>query len=217
MPNSFGQKNKNKLKVDRNLFFNPDLKSDLDWKGQFKIRIGPVLPTNKEQISRSIRDLSAETIRNRFMGIKKEFSPEELENLSNLDGWDHFAIGIEEREKPHRGIAIVRMVRSTEDPVEAEIAITIIDEYQGLGLGTLLMRLIVLAASERKIERLSFTFLPQNEGILKLIKKIGPTHKGSTTKDYVQLYMYLKDLDFEQIKSQLVPLLPSIETFHSET
>lgn len=199
------------------LFFNPDFKYDLDWKSQFKIRIGPVLPANKEQISRSIRDLSAESIRNRFMGSKKEFSPAELENLSNLDGWNHYAIGVEEREKPKRGIAIVRLVRSTLDPVEAEIAITIIDEYQAIGLGTLLMRLIVLAASERDIDRLSFTFLPQNEGILKLIHKIGPTRPAGAAKDYVQLFMDLKDVDLEKIKSQLVPLLPSIGTFRSKT
>jgi GNAT superfamily N-acetyltransferase len=199
------------------LFFNPAFISDLDWNNQFKIRIGPVLPANKEQISRSIRDLSAETIRNRFMGSKKEFSAAELENLSNLDGWNHYAIGVEEREKPKRGIAIVRMVRSLFDPLEAEVAITIIDEYQGIGLGTFLMRLMVLAASERKIERLSFTFLPQNEGILKLIHKVGPTHAASVTVDNIQLIMELKELDLEKIKSQLVPLLPSIGTFHLKT
>ncbi len=151
------------------------------------------------------------------MGSKKEFSTTELEYLSNLDGWDHYAIGVEEREELKRGIAIVRMVRSSLDPVEAEVAITIIDDYHHLGLGTLLMQLIVLAAREREIERLSFTFLPQNQGIIKLIKKIGPTTKGPMEMDYVQLYLDLKDVDLEEIKSQLEPHLPSIETFHLKT
>ena len=203
--------------IKTRLFFGPSFTCDLDWKNQFKIRIGPVLPASKEQISRSLRDLSAESIRNRFLGLKKEFSILELDYLSNLDGWNHYAIGIEEREKPHRGIAIVRLVRSLLDPVEAEMAITIIDDYQGMGLGTFLMRLIVLAASERKIERLSFTFLPQNEGIVKLIKHIGPHRTGSMTKDCVQAYIDLKDIDLEKIKSQLLPLLPLIDTFHLKT
>ena len=33
------------------------------------------------------------------------------------------------------------MVRSSSDPTEAEIAITIIDQYQRIGLGALLMKL----------------------------------------------------------------------------
>ena len=94
---------------------------------KFKIRIGSVLPSNKEQLSHSIRDLSAESIRHRFLGSKKEFSSLELDYFTHLDGWNHYAIGIEEREHPFRGIAAARMVRSSSDPTEAEIAITIID------------------------------------------------------------------------------------------
>ena len=196
------------------LFFNPHFKADLLWRNQYKIRIGPVLPANKDQISRSIKDLSTESIRYRFMGSKKEFSPEELEYFTNVDGWNHYAIGMEEQQNPNRGIAIVRLVRSLIDPVEAEIAITIIDEYHKRGLGTFLMRLIVLAASERNIKRLSFSFLPQNEAIIKLIHKIGPTRPDSTAMDFVQLYMDMKDVNLDGIKSQLVTILPLIEHFH---
>ena len=195
------------------LFFNPNFKADLVWKNQYKIRIGPVLPANKGQISRSIKDLSTESIRYRFLGSKKEFSPEELEYLTNVDGWNHYAIGMEEQQTPKRGIAIARMVRSLIDPIEAEIAITIIDEYHRLGLGTLLMRLIVLAASERYIKRLSLSFLPQNEAIIKLIHKIGPTRTDSTAMDFVQLYMDMKDVDLKELKAQLLPFLPNIENF----
>jgi RimJ/RimL family protein N-acetyltransferase len=194
-------------------FFNPNFKADILWRNQYKIRIGPVLPANKDQISRSIKDLSNESIRYRFLGSKKEFSSEELEYLTNIDGWNHYAIGMEEQQTPNRGIAIARLVRSLIDPGEAEIAITIIDDYHRLGLGTLLMRLIVLAASERDIQSLSFSFLPQNEAIIKLIHKIGPTRTDSTAMDFVQLYMDMKDVDLEKIKSQLVSTLPMIENF----
>lgn len=199
------------------LFFNSTFKLDFDWKNLYKLRVGSVLPANKEQISHSLHDLSHESIRHRFLGSKKEFSNAELDYYTSLDGWDHYAIGMEERENPKRGIATARLVRSTLDSVEAEIAITIIDQYQSIGLGGLLMRLIVLAASEREIERLTFTFMPQNEGIIKLIHQIGPTRKSSTEMDYVQLFMDIKDVDLEKIKSQLVKSLPAIGTFHLKT
>jgi GNAT superfamily N-acetyltransferase len=199
------------------LFFNTTAIFDLDWKRQFKFRIGPVLPSNREQLSRGLKDLSPESIRSRFLGSKKEFSPTELEYLTNLDGWDHYAIGIEEREKPFRGVAIARLVRSPVDPSEAEVAITVIDEFQGIGLGALLIRLIALAAHERKLDRLTFTSLRQNNGMLKLIQKIGVAHVGASAMDYVQFNMDMSSVDIENIKSQLLPHLPSIGNFHSKT
>lgn len=205
------------MKTQDELFFNQYFFVDINWKKRFPLRLGPVLPSNKDQISRSLKDLSHESIRNRFMGSKKEFSPKELSFLTELDGHNHFALGLEERESPHRGVAIARMVRSSTQPNEAEIAITIIDEYQHIGLGKFLMNLIVLAANERNIERLSFTFLPQNEAISRLIHNVGPTQTGSSNRDFIQLFIDMKDVDLARIKSQLVPHLPVIDTFGSKT
>lgn len=205
------------MKDTSTLFFNHTSTFELNWKNKYKLRLGPVLPGNREQISRGLKDLSSESIRNRFLGSKKEFSGAELEYLTNLDGWDHYAFGIEERERPFRGISIARLVRSPIEPLEAEVAITVIDEFQNLGLGTLLIKLIALAAYERKIERLTFTTLPQNNGILKLIQKIGVPKMGPTAMDFVQLNMEMSSVNIELIKSQLRPLLPEIGTFHLKT
>lgn len=205
------------MKDTATLFFNPNAVFDINWKGQFKFRMGPVRPTNREQLSRSLKDLSSESIRNRFLGSKKEFSASELEYLTNLDGWDHYALGIEERERPFRGVAIARLVRSPVDPAEAEVAITVIDEFQNIGLGTLLIQLIALAAYERQLTRLTFTSLPQNNGMLKLIQKIGTAQVGAAAMDYVQLNMEMSSVNIEKIKSQLLPHLPLIGTFHSKT
>lgn len=195
------------------LFFGPHFHFDLDWKSH-QLRLGSVLPSHREQISHGLKDLSVESIRNRFMGSKKEFSPQELEYLTNLDGWNHYAIGIEERDRP-RGVALVRMVRSSSDPLEAEVAITIIDEYQRLGLGSILMKFIALSALEREVKRLSFTFMPQNEGIIRLIHKLGNSYHGSdSAMDYVQLCVDLKDINFEQLKNDLVNLHPPLAQYH---
>lgn len=205
------------MKDTSTLFFNTTAAFDLDWKNRFKFRIGPVLPINRGQLSRGLKDLSSESIRNRFLGSKKEFSSAELEYLTNLDGWDHYAIGIEEREKPFRGVSIARLVRSPIDTSEAEVAITIIDEFQGMGLGTLQIQLIALAAYERNLARLTFTSLPQNNGMLKLIQKIGVAHVSASAMDYVQLTMEMSSVNIEKIKSQLLPLLPAIGTFRLKT
>lgn len=202
--------------MSQDLFFTPEFSLEFEWK-KFHFRVGSVRPHNKKQISDGLRDMSPETIRYRFLGSKRDFSERELQYLTVLDGWNHYAIGIEEREKLKRGVGIVRLVRSSHSETEAEIAITIIDEYQKLGLGSFFIDLIILAALERKLETLSFTFLPQNEAIVKLISRAGVPIKGPHNQDYVQLFLDMKTMNVSEIKTRLAKTLPSIDTFHLKT
>jgi len=195
-------------------FFDSNIRQDFDWKGKYHLRAGAVRPDNKKQISEGLREMSPESIRNRFLGSKRSFTEKELLYLTNLDGINHYAFGIEEREKLKRGVAIIRLVRASHSDSEAEVAITIIDDYQRMGLGSFLLNIMVLAALERKIDRLSFTFLPENTGIAKLINSIGTPERGPSNQDSTQLFLNLKKLDIEKIKSQLVKILPEIDTFH---
>lgn len=199
------------MKPYSSLFFNPHFAQEINWRNE-RLRIGTITPSNKEQISKGLRDLSPESIRNRFLGSKRHFTEKELSYLTELDGWNHYAMGIEVQDHYKRGIAVIRMVRSSHDPHEAEVAITIIDEYQKMGLGSLLLKLMILAAGEREIDRLSFTFLPQNSGIIKLIHSIARPVPGTTGHDSTQLFLNLKELDMSKIKQDLKICMEFIET-----
>jgi GNAT superfamily N-acetyltransferase len=78
-----------------------------------------------------------------------------------------------------------------------------IDEYQKMGLGMLLLNLIALAAIERGITRLSFTYLPQNEGIVRLIQKMGIPVPGPHSKDYVQMFIDVAQKDAQKFKDKI--------------
>jgi hypothetical protein len=105
------------------------------------------------------------------------------------------------------------MVRSSEDPTQAEVAISMIDEYQKMGLGMLLLNLIALAAIERGITRLSFTYLPQNEGIVRLINRMGTPVPGPHTKDFVQMFLDVSNNEVTRILKRLTADLPSLSSF----
>lgn len=200
----------------KELFFSPEILVDFKW-GNSELRAGSVRPHNKKQISDGLRDMGPESIRNRFLGSKRDFSEQELQYLTHLDGWNHYAFGIEERTGSKRGVGVIRMVRSSHSETEAEIAITIIDEYQRNGLGTFLLDVIILAASERKIRTLSFTYLPSNEAITKFLMKAGHLVNGAHTHDYIQKFLKLDEIDIEAVKSRLAKTLPVIDTFRSKT
>lgn len=188
--------------------FTPTYQFDCLWNGH-RLRIGSVQPRNRAQISSSLKNMSAETIRNRFSGSKKEFTPKELEYLTVLDGFNHYAIGIEELEGAQRGVGLIRMVRSEQYPMEAEIAIALIDGYQKMGLGKILMKLMILAALERKIERLSFTFLPNNTAIIKLIQSSGKATLSPGSFVHTHMYLDLKTIDANQLRQELKNQLPN--------
>jgi GNAT superfamily N-acetyltransferase len=204
---------KEMMRKNDNLYFDPFFATEFQWAKKYNLRLGSVTPNKKTKISQGLRNLSHETIRYRFMGPKKEFTSSELEYLTELDGWNHFALGIEEVNGRERGVAIVRLVRSVITLDVAEVAIVLIDEYQHLGLGTLLLEAIILAASEREIKTLSFSFLPTNTTILKLIQKVAPAEQVVNSMDIVQYVYQLDKIDLHKIRESLQSKLPKLVSF----
>lgn len=198
---------------NNHLYFDPFFTAEFMWMNKYHLRLGNVNPTKKNKISQGLRNLSHETIRYRFMGPKKEFTTAELEYLTELDGWNHFALGIEEVGGRERGVGIVRLVRSAIEPDIAEVAIVIIDEYQRVGLGTLFIEAIVLAAHERKIKTLSFSLLPSNVQLVRLLQKVAPCEMTVNTVDIVQYVYHMDQIDMKKIRQTISLKVPELANF----
>ncbi|MES2526923.1 MAG: GNAT family N-acetyltransferase [Bdellovibrionota bacterium] len=197
------------------MIFGPEFRKTFELQGT-AFNIASLTPSDRAQIQASLKYMSHETIRNRFMGSKREFSEKELDYLTSLDGINHYAFGVEESLSPHRGVAVIRMVRSESDPTEAEVAITIIDEYQKKGLGSFLLDLLYFAAHERGISKFSFTFFPANQGIIRLIEKKG-SPVITRSQDSMRMILELKQLDQNAIQKRVSSVLPGIDSGHSKT
>jgi len=122
--------------------------------------VRPLLPQDREGFGRALRQLSPESLRRRF------FSPGQpsaamVDYLVDIDYVDHFAWVILDGSDPSVGLATARYVRS-ENPAEAEMAFTTVDEYQGRGLGTFLLGALGVAAVEAGIEVLVAHVLADN-------------------------------------------------------
>ncbi len=195
------------------LIFSPEFRVNFELRGK-NFNVASLTPSDRVHIQAGLKLMSHESIRNRFMGSKKEFTEKELDYLTSLDGWNHYALGVEEADGAHRGVAVIRMVRSEANPREAEVAVTIIDEFQRMGLGSLLLDLIFLAATEREVDQFSFTFLPQNEGIMKLIRKKG-NPLAERAHDSVRMVLSSDEIDTGTLKARVRSFLPGIDTGRS--
>jgi len=115
--------------------------------------------------------LSARSRQLRFLTPKQELSPAELRYFTDVDHHDHEALGALDHPGG-RGVGIARYIRDADDPQVAEIAVTIVDDWQGRGLGTeLLARLSERARTER-IRRFTALVADDNPAMAGLLRSV---------------------------------------------
>lgn len=132
-------------------------------------------PGDRERLRRGFQQLSEESKYRRFLGPKSKLSDRELEYLVDIDQVDHIAIAAEpvDREEGPREAGLARCVRLHDEPEAAEAAVTVLDAFQGIGLGRTLLDRLVEAARERGIEVFRATLFAQNRPMQSLLDEIG--------------------------------------------
>jgi GNAT superfamily N-acetyltransferase len=99
--------------------------------------------------------------------------------LLDLDGIRHRALLAEVREPDRwRPVGIARYVRAAGAGVgavtEAEVAIEVVDDWQGRGIGLLLLRQLSAEACRAGIGRLVGSVLPDNRALMTLVRRNFP-------------------------------------------
>jgi GNAT superfamily N-acetyltransferase len=139
-----------------------------------RVTLRLIRPDDKDLLRRGFDRLSPESRYRRFLGAKTRLTDAELAYLTEVDGHDHFAIGatIEDAAGHEEGVGIARFIRTESDPSVAEVAVAVADDWQGKGLGTLLLLRLVAAARERGVERFSGQALASNEALRDVLDQI---------------------------------------------
>ena len=128
----------------------------------------------KAEIGAAFKRLSARSRELRFAVGLQRLTESQLDYLSNLDHRDRLAwCAIEPTPDGHRGIGLARYVRLKELPAMAEFAVTVVDEYQGRGIGPILLGRLVESARENGIKTLRGYILPSNTAMLSLAERFG--------------------------------------------
>ena len=117
--------------------------------------------SDRDLLLRGFERLSAQSRYQRFLAPMPALSDSMLRYLSHIDHRDHEAI-VALDEQTGEGLGVARYVRNSEHPDRAEVAVTVIDDWQGRGLGTLLLEVISARAREAGIT--TFTALSDAGG-----------------------------------------------------
>ena len=129
--------------------------------------------------------LSADSRSTRCLGAKKELSPAELRYLTDVDHHDHEALGALERPGGP-GVGIARYIRHPGNPQAAEIAVTVVDDWQGRGLGTELVRQLSDCAWRAGIRRFTAMATAGNVAAVMLLRtmRARPVRRGAGAVEY---------------------------------
>ena len=135
------------------------------------VLIRQVRPSDAPLVAAGFARLSARSRRMRFLYGKDKLSAAELRYLTNVDHFDHEALGALDHPGG-RGVGVARYVRDTADPRSAEIAVTIVDDGQGLGLATELLARLSERARAAGIRRFTALVAEDNAAMAGVLRKL---------------------------------------------
>ena len=141
------------------------------------VRCRPLRASDRTKLLDGFEHFSKDSRYRRFFSPTPRLTPTMLQRLFDLDGHDRFAVGAERLRLgwlPGPGLGVARFMRLPESHEAAEIAVSIVDEAQGQGLGTILMHELSAAAREKGVTRFVAWVQPDNEPMKALVLKMDP-------------------------------------------
>lgn len=110
----------------------------------------------------------------RFLTFKRALTPRELAYFTDVDHDRHEAFGALD-PATGEGIGIARFVRETAGAPTAEAAVAVADEWQGRGLGAVLLERLAERARELGVTEFTASLLTTNRAMLALFERLGTT------------------------------------------
>lgn len=135
-----------------------------------ELLVRPIQPRDREGLKQFVHDLSDESRYRRFMHSMKELSEADLTRLTELDHQDREALIALDDAGAIVGVA--RYFRHTDRPAAAEVAVTVGDEWQHRGVGTLLLRRLVVIAEQHGIDHFTALCFATNSDMLLLLREL---------------------------------------------
>jgi GNAT superfamily N-acetyltransferase len=154
--------------------------------------IRPISPDDKDGLRESFDRLSEQSRYRRFLSPHDRLSAAELRYLTEVDHHDHEAlVAVDPRARAGAGIA--RYIRSKEDPSSAELAVVVVDDWQGKGVGTRLASALAERAREEGVSVFTALVLAENDAMLRLAKDVGDVRVLSRDRGTVELAIELPE------------------------
>ncbi|HYA21929.1 MAG TPA: GNAT family N-acetyltransferase [Thermoproteota archaeon] len=152
-----------------------------------EVTLRPIRPEDEPIELEFIRGLSEESSRFRFFQVIRDLPHEALVRFCNIDYDREMAFIAETREANRRiEIGVGRLIMDP-DKKRGEFAVVVADKYQGKGLGTKLIDMLISVAEEKGLGSIYGIVLPENANMIHLCEKLGFTVERKHEEVMVEL------------------------------
>ena len=145
-----------------------------------RARIRPGRKGDGPALRRAFERFSEESRYYRFFSPTPRMTPQAEESLTAVDDVHQYAWGVFDPDQPSEvgdesglAIAAARLFIEPDEPGVAEATLAVVDDYQGRGLGGLLMELLISTAAILELETLRFDVLAENRPMRSVLQRLG--------------------------------------------
>jgi RimJ/RimL family protein N-acetyltransferase len=138
-----------------------------------RVLLRPLLPTDRDALATAFERLSDESQQLRFGSVPHTLSAARLHHLvDSVDGVNHAAFAAFAQDDPGRMVGVGRILRYPDDPDSLDVGLTVADDYQGDGLGHVLVNLLA-AHRPRPSRRVRTQIATGNDRAMALLSAFG--------------------------------------------
>jgi GNAT superfamily N-acetyltransferase len=136
------------------------------------LQIRPISPDDRQQFVDAFERLSDSSRYRRFLTARHGLSAAEVGYFTEVDHHNHEALFAVDPESG-AGIGVARYVRSESDRCVAELAVAVVDDWQGQGVGGRLTAALADRARAEGITSFTALVLADNKPALNLLDELG--------------------------------------------
>lgn len=153
-----------------------------------RVRIRQGHRSDRDLLLRGFGRLSPQSRYRRFLAPMAELNEQTVRYLTAIDHHDHEAM-VALDEETGEGIGVARYVRHSERRDAAELAVTVADDWQGRGVGTLLVEVLSARAREEGIRSFTALMLADNADMMDVLSRLAPVRVVDREAGTVEIEM----------------------------
>ena len=155
--------------------------------------VWPLHPEDREALRAGFEQLSEDARYHRFLTTVPHLSETLLHHLvDDVDGIDHVALALVVIDEDQVGVpaGVARIIRYPDDAAAADVAVTVLDEWQGRGVASALLAEL-MRQRPVGVTRLVTTVTSDNAASLAMLRRLGETTTSPAGENRVDVVVEL--------------------------